>query len=462
MNKLNLLRTFVLGLSLSFTPSLFAQCPTGDVILTSQAEVNSFVANYGNCSIINGSLTIGDNTAPIEFSDIDDISGLSNLNRIGNNLIIAANPILTDLNGIENIIDAGWNLQIIDNDQLQDISALDGIVSIGRYLDIIGNDALTSIPGLNDINASFIVTIKQNNSLISISGINNLDVGRGLIIRENDNLLSISGLQNFNPGVSTGIVDNPNLIDISGFSITGNSTPIVVTGNTSLNICDADGLCELINTSTGHLIENNGLNCSSIPSVEIQCSAALPVSLVSFEASKIGKSVTLEWTTAQERNNAGFFVQYSSDAQNWVDLTFIAGQGNSDRFNNYTFKHQEALGSKNYYRLKQIDFDGQYQMSEIKIVRFTSEGKASRLAQVYPNPSSGRINIQFEPVKNSNSLLKLSDSRGQVIWMSQLLAEKNPSVLFEQLELPANQLFFLSVQSGKETQVLKIQTIDIR
>jgi len=460
MNKKCLAGIIFLCLTLSFSPTLFAQCPTGDVILSSQAEVDSYVANYSACTSLPGSLTIGDNTPPISFSDITDISGLSNLTSIGQDLSISANPLLTSLAGLNNITTVGMTAEILDNDNLINIDALNSVATIGRNLKIEGNDALTTISGLNDLYVNFTLTVINNASLVTITGLNNFTTDRGIIIAENPNLMSITGLNNHDPGLAIAIMDNISLVDVSGLSVI-NPARLVIKGNHILDVCTADGICDIISLPLSHDIDDNGPNCSTIADIEDQCLLALPVSLISFEANKNGSNIQLNWETAQERNNAGFFIQYSNDAQNWIDISFVNGQVNSDRINAYSFLHTNVTGSKNYYRLKQMDIDGQYSLSEVQLVRFDLSINDRQIAQVFPNPSSGSINIQFEPTKNSNSILLLSDSRGQLVWQKQLLADKNPSVIFEQLDLPQNQLYFLLIQTGQESQVIKIQTIDL-
>lgn len=60
------------------TPSLFSQCPPGSAILVTQAEVDQFIIDYPNCTMINGNLWIGSNSP----TDITDLSALSNLNTV--------------------------------------------------------------------------------------------------------------------------------------------------------------------------------------------------------------------------------------------------------------------------------------------------------------------------------------------------------------------------------------------
>ena len=280
MNKNNLAGIFILSLLITYTPNLLAQCPTGDVILANQAEVNTFVANYGNCTSLPGSLTIGDDSEPIVSSDIFNISGLSSLTNVSGDLVISANPLLESLAGLDNLVSVNQSLKILDNDNLSVLGALNSVTSVGLFLDIIGNDALTILSGLNNIDVGLSTSIINNDNLNSITGLNNLDNGRALIIGENDNLLSISGLNNHSPGLATAFLNNVNLVDVSGFSVISNNSMLIIRGNTSLDICSADGICSLISAPLAHEIENNGSNCSTEFDIDVQCLNAHPVTLL--------------------------------------------------------------------------------------------------------------------------------------------------------------------------------------
>lgn len=88
-----------------------------------------------------------------------------------------------------------------------------------------------------------------------------------------------------------------------------------------------------------------------------------PVVLVSFSGKhESGKNV-LYWTTASETNNSHFEIEKSMDGKYFQALGNVEGSGNSDKFVNYTFEDYSVNQSINYYRLKQVDFDGQYEYS---------------------------------------------------------------------------------------------------
>ncbi len=120
----------------------------------------------------------------------------------------------------------------------------------------------------------------------------------------------------------------------------------------------------------------------------------LPVELLSFEASVKENVVELSWITASELNNYGFDIQRSTDANNWETLGFIEGVGNSNTLQSYRFVdvNPETI---NYYRLKQIDFDGNFKYSETRVVK---SNKNLNL-YTYPNPVFSTIHMDMEEAK---------------------------------------------------------------
>lgn len=118
--------------------------------------------------------------------------------------------------------------------------------------------------------------------------------------------------------------------------------------------------------------------------------AALPVELIDFSAQSIEKNITLKWKTATETNNAGFELQRSSDNQTFERLSFIEGKGTTDIVQNYSFDDDRLfINQVYYYRLKQIDYDGQFVYSDIVSVDFRKDTDIS----IAPNPVKDKLNI---------------------------------------------------------------------
>ena len=119
----------------------------------------------------------------------------------------------------------------------------------------------------------------------------------------------------------------------------------------------------------------------------------LPIRLLSFFAKTTPENtVILNWKTATETNNKGFDIETSKDGVNFQVLEFVKGRGTTSEKQNYTFTHRLSKNESGiqYYRLKQMDFDGQFEYSKTIVVR--SEGKQNSIA-VYPNPSNGLYTI---------------------------------------------------------------------
>ncbi|HMS65959.1 MAG TPA: T9SS type A sorting domain-containing protein [Ignavibacteria bacterium] len=144
----------------------------------------------------------------------------------------------------------------------------------------------------------------------------------------------------------------------------------------------------------------------------------LPVELSSFVSVINNNDVTLNWSTVSEINNSGFDVERSS-VQNgsgqWSKVGSVSGNGTTDITNYYSFT-DKALNSGRYsYRLKQIDFNGNFEYfnlsNEVNIgipVKFS-------LSQNYPNPFNPSTKINYEMAFDGNVSLKIFDISGKEV-----------------------------------------------
>jgi hypothetical protein len=139
----------------------------------------------------------------------------------------------------------------------------------------------------------------------------------------------------------------------------------------------------------------------------------LPVELVSFDARISGGKNVLEWQTATEQNNRGFQVERSTDGKNFLPRGFVAGHGTTTRPQSYSFT-DEGIDGKVYYRLKQVDFNGEYKYSNT--IELTSIGSSDyRLAQNYPNPFNPSTLISYQIPDNGFVILKIYDVLGREV-----------------------------------------------
>ena len=142
----------------------------------------------------------------------------------------------------------------------------------------------------------------------------------------------------------------------------------------------------------------------------------VPVELISFTAEAFAGKVNLNWATATELNNLGFEVERSSDSEGWKVIGFKEGKGTTTETQNYSF-NDDLFGitdTKVYYRLKQIDFDGSFEYSDIIEVEVEIPGEFS-LSQNYPNPFNPVTNIKYSISSRQFVTLKVYDVLGNEI-----------------------------------------------
>ena len=151
-----------------------------------------------------------------------------------------------------------------------------------------------------------------------------------------------------------------------------------------------------------------------IDALEVNGDGVLPVELASFASVINNNNVTLNWTTSTETNNSGFDIERSSNGT-WSKIGNVSGNGTSTVSNSYSFSDRN-LASGNYnYRLKQIDFNGNFEYFNLS--NEVNVGIPSRfdLAQNYPNPFNPSTSINFDLPADGNVSLKLYDMTGREV-----------------------------------------------
>jgi hypothetical protein len=151
---------------------------------------------------------------------------------------------------------------------------------------------------------------------------------------------------------------------------------------------------------------------NSAGGVQLSGVTALPVELIRFETKREEGTVVLNWATASEHNNSHFEVEKSIDGTTWTKMATIAGNGNSQKIINYHYEdHRAEMGKIIYYRLKQLDFDGVFEYSFVRMVSDKMEA-GTILTSVYPNPTNKFLNVKIEDIGTCQILL--IDQSGQI------------------------------------------------
>jgi outer membrane protein assembly factor BamB len=139
----------------------------------------------------------------------------------------------------------------------------------------------------------------------------------------------------------------------------------------------------------------------------------LEVELTSFQAQQTADGVLLTWQTASETRNLGFEVQWSPDGRTFAALAFISGHGTTTISQNYQFLHRD-IKAKAYYRLQQLDADGQIHFSPILAVA-GSQPFGFSLNGNYPNPFNSGTFISYTLPEVGTVHITLFNNRGEIV-----------------------------------------------
>ncbi|MDH3268441.1 MAG: T9SS type A sorting domain-containing protein [Ignavibacteria bacterium] len=152
------------------------------------------------------------------------------------------------------------------------------------------------------------------------------------------------------------------------------------------------GVYELDGT-TGNLIRTivSGVSAQYVSLYDYN---TIPVELTSFRANVVGNNVELSWSTATETNNQGFEIERSENNIEFNNIGFVPGFGTTTETKSYSYTDQSINSGTHYYRLKQIDFDGSFNYSDV-VEAVVSLPTAFNLEQNYPNPFNPSTSIQF-------------------------------------------------------------------
>ena len=176
----------------------------------------------------------------------------------------------------------------------------------------------------------------------------------------------------------------------------------------------------------------------------------LPVELAAFTAELNKRDVKLNWSTSTETNNAGFDVERKSADGQWTKITNINGSGTTNSIKNYSYNDKNLATGKYEYRLKQIDFNGQFTYFNLSSEVNVGLPTKFELSQNYPNPFNPSTKINYDlPVDGKVSII-LYDITGKEV--SKLVNEVKTAgyytVAFNASNLASGMYFYRIIAEG--------------
>lgn len=207
------------------------------------------------------------------------------------------------------------------------------------------------------------------------------------------------------------------------------------------------GQTEVINEASEGDVEGHSIQRGSwfvAPITPRATNMPLPVEFTYFVGNTNKNTVELTWETAQEIHSDYFLVQKSTDGRNFETIGKVAGQGVKYEPTQYAFSDEETSNGANYYRLKQVDWDGTFDMTSIVIVQV---GKESGIA-ILQNPVANTLVINSKRELAVNSTATITSQAGQVV-LTETFTAKSFTQTMNVNSLPTG-VYVLRVVNGNE------------
>ena len=172
---------------------------------------------------------------------------------------------------------------------------------------------------------------------------------------------------------------------------------------------------------------------------------ALPVLFLDFTAKCQDGTVALKWSTAQEINASYFEVQASRNGSDWISIGTVPATGNSQVTHHYQFT--DAAISGKFYRIREVDADGQSQLTVVQMADCKQAGW-----QVWPNPVMEQLQVSLQAAGRTTAMLNVYDNLGRLVLTKpvELTAGSNHFQLPVQALKPGHYIIEMIWKDGSE------------
>jgi hypothetical protein len=194
-----------------------------------------------------------------------------------------------------------------------------------------------------------------------------------------------------------------------------------------------------------------GLEFSAAPNTFpfiLKCPVILPISLLSFDGELVNQKVNLKWSTLSEINNDYFVIQRSTNAKDYFDIGTVKGSGNSNVFKEYSFVDDNPSNGNNYYRLKQVDFDGEEKV--VRVIAVSAVLFVNQINKIYPNPVKNSAEIILATSYENEAQIRVFDAMGKLIYQDNKYLVRGENAISLNLTHLAKGIYSVAVTSNSE------------
>lgn len=240
---------------------------------------------------------------------------------------------------------------------------------------------------------------------------------------------------NFQSDMETSVA--PNYSDLVTYSYFSNSKNFTTCG-------DGDGITGGRYSSFSHFaIATSSSNVGN---------QALPVKLISLTATPVNNEyIRLDWITASEINNKGFEILRSDNGTDWTSIGWVDGNGTTNEQHSYLYNdHTVQPNVEYYYRLRQTDFDGKTELTEIVSGEIIS-GSAITVAALQPNPASASVRITISTTEPAPASITFYDILGKEIISNAYQLEYGTNTYQINTEALAAATYSVLIKAGEKT-----------
>ena len=159
-------------------------------------------------------------------------------------------------------------------------------------------------------------------------------------------------------------------------------------------------------------VNGNVSTCNAV--VEILCSTALPVELSDFEVKEKENGIEVYWVTQNELNNNYFSIEHSQDGVSFSSIGTKPGKVLSNQASFYRFLHPTPSLGSNYYRIRQVDIDGQFKLGPIRHLFYSLPGEKGLF--IYPNPTADFVHYKIKAANSDNLQVTIFNTSQRVLY----------------------------------------------